>query len=158
MSWVAKPLHSRLPEREKNMESILRRKFFSGQAWMWLPSPLPMFCGPDSVLSTHNCKEGSVPKRERKHCSQSWWHFYCFSLSLKASTELCATLGGGAECFLVPSLSPWDQLFASGLLGVKTMLKKSLHRKLHGSKNLVSFILHCIPNTSNSSWHCMRAQ
>ena len=36
---------------------------------MRLPSPLPMFCGPDFVLSTHNCKEGSVPKRERKHCS-----------------------------------------------------------------------------------------
>ena len=69
MSWVAKPLHSRLPERDKSMESILCRNVFLGQAWMRLPSPLPMFCGPDFVLSTHNCKEGSVPKRERKHCS-----------------------------------------------------------------------------------------
>lgn len=153
---MAKPLHSRLPGRDKHMESVLCR-FFLGQAWMGLPSPLPVFCGPDSVLSTCNCQEGSVPK-EIKHCSQSWWHFYCFSLSLKASTELCATQGGGAKHFLVSFLSPWDQVFASGFLGVKTMLKKSLQCKLHGSKNLVSFILRCIPNTSNSSWHCMRAQ
>lgn len=34
-----------------------------------------------------------------------------------ASTEDCATEGGGTEHFLVPFLSPWDELFASGFLG-----------------------------------------
>ena len=53
-----------------------------------------------------------------------------------ASTEDCATEGGGTEHFLVPFLSPWDELFASGFLGVKTMFKKSLQCKLHGSKIL----------------------
>lgn len=117
------PLHSRLPERDKSIESISCSFYGPGLDVAHITSAHFLWAKLGSV-ATHNCKEGSVPKRKRRHWSQSWWCFYYFVLSLKASTEHLCNTGWGSWTFSWVFFKPSGSAFASGFLGGNIMMKK----------------------------------